>query len=91
MEEILGVSVETITANVLVWAKQLVIALLILWIGMRIVKVMLRGFKKAMSLREMDASLTTFFESLLKITLQAFVLIATINQLGLPLQVLLPF
>ena len=82
MEEILGVSVETITANAFVWAKQLVIALLILWIGMRIVKVMLSGFKKAMSLRDMDPSLTTFLESLLKITLQAFVLIATINQLG---------
>lgn len=82
MEEILGVSSQTIMDNALVWAKQLVIALLILWIGMRIVKVMLRGFKKAMSLREMDPSLTSFLESLMKITLQAFVLIATINQLG---------
>ena len=82
MEEILGVSMETITENALEWAKQGVIALLILWIGMRIVRIILKGFKKAMSLRDMDASLTTFLESLLKITLQAFVIIATINQLG---------
>ena len=73
---------ETITENALEWAKQGVIALLILWIGMRIVRIILKGFKKAMSLRDMDASLTTFLESLLKITLQAFVIIATINQLG---------
>ncbi len=73
---------ETITENALGWAKQGIIALLILWIGMRIVRVILKGFKKAMSLRDMDASLTTFLESLIKITLQAFVIIATINQLG---------
>ncbi len=82
MEEIIGVSMETITENALVWAKQGVIALLILWIGMRIVRIILKGFKKAMSLRDVDASLTTFLESLMKITLQAFVIIATINQLG---------
>jgi small conductance mechanosensitive channel len=82
MEEIIGVSMETITENALVWAKQGVIALLILLIGMRIVRVILKGFKKAMSLRDLDASLTTFLESLMKITLQAFVIIATINQLG---------
>lgn len=82
MEDILGVSIETITNNALSWAKQMVVALLILWIGMRIVKVMIRGFNKAMALRNMDPSLTTFLESLLKIALQAFVLIAAINQLG---------
>jgi small conductance mechanosensitive channel len=82
MEEIIGVSVETITENALIWAKQGVVALLILWIGMRVVRIILKGFKKAMSLRDVDASLTTFLESLMKITLQAFVIIATINQLG---------
>ncbi len=81
MEDILGVSIETITNNALSWAKQMVVALLILWIGMRIVKVMIRGFNKAMTLRNMDPSLTTFLESLLKIALLAFVLIAAINQL----------
>ena len=62
MEDILGVSIETITNNALSWAKQMVVALLILWIGMRIVKVMIRGFNKAMTLRNMDPSLTTFLE-----------------------------
>jgi small conductance mechanosensitive channel len=47
-----------------------------------VVKTMLRGFKKAMELREMDKSLATFLESLLKMALQAFVVIAAINQLG---------
>ena len=80
MEDILGVSIETITNNALSWAKQLVAALLILWIGMRVAKLMIRGFNKAMTFRSMDPSLTTFLESLLKIALQAFVLIAAINQ-----------
>ena len=35
-----------------------------------------------MELREMDKSLATFLESLLKMALQAFVVIAAINQLG---------
>lgn len=82
MEEILGISQETLMENALKWGKQFVIALLILWIGMRVVKVMLRAFKKATQLRELDASLSTFLESLLKIVLQAFVVIAAINQLG---------
>ena len=82
MEEILGISQETIVNNALSWGKQLVVAILILWIGMRVVKTMLRGFKKAMELREMDKSLATFLESLLKMALQAFVVIAAINQLG---------
>ena len=43
---------ETITENALVWAKQGVVALLILWIGMRVVRIILKGFKKAMSLRD---------------------------------------
>ena len=49
-EDILGVSIETITNNALSWAKQMVVALLILWIGMRAVKLMMRGFNKAMTL-----------------------------------------
>ena len=63
MEDILGVSIETITNNALSWAKQMVVALLILWIGMRAVKLMMRGFNKAMTLRNVDSSLTTFLES----------------------------
>jgi len=82
MEEILGVSQETVVTNALSWGKQLIVAALILWIGMRIVKIMLRGFNKAMQLRELDKSLASFLESLLKMALQAFVVIAAINQLG---------
>jgi len=82
MEEILGIPFETIQNNLLNWAKHVVLALLILWVGMRIVKVMMRAFNKALQLREIDASLTTFLQSLLKMGLQAIVVIAAINQLG---------
>ena len=81
MEEILGIPFETIQNNLLNWAKHVVLALLILWVGMRIVKVMMRAFNKALQLREIDASLTTFLQSLLKMGLQAIVVIAAINQL----------
>lgn len=82
MDEIIGVPVEVIQKNLLLWGKQFVIALLIFWIGMRVVRLMMRAFNKAMELRKVDASLTTFLTSFLKIALQAIVVIATINQLG---------
>src|SRR6056300_1539243 len=68
--------------NAFEWAKHIVLAVVIFWIGMRVVKVMMRAFTKALSLREVDASLSTFLQSFLKIALQAVVVIATINQLG---------
>lgn len=49
---------------------------------MRIVKLIVRGMNKAMTAREVDPSLSTFLESLVKIFLPAIVIIATINQLG---------
>lgn len=82
MEEILGIPMETIQNSILGWAKHVVFALLIFWIGMRVVKVMMRALNKALQLREVDPSLTTFLQSLVKIGLQAMVIIATINQLG---------
>ncbi|MGB1570981.1 MAG: mechanosensitive ion channel family protein, partial [Schleiferiaceae bacterium] len=82
MEEILGIPMETIQNNILVWAKHVVFALLIFWIGMRVVKLMMRALNKALQLRQVDPSLTTFLQSLVKIGLQAMVIIATINQLG---------
>lgn len=82
MEETLGISMETIIDNALIWGKQLIIALLILWIGMRIVKIMVRGMERAMNARDTDPSLTSFLSSLMKILLQAMVVIAAISQLG---------
>ncbi|MEY2963893.1 MAG: hypothetical protein RL754_1154 [Bacteroidota bacterium] len=82
MEEIIGIPLEVIEKNLWNWGKHMLIALLIFTIGMRVVRVMMRAFMKAMELRKIDASLTTFLQSLLKIALQAVVVIATINQLG---------
>ncbi|MGB2290361.1 MAG: mechanosensitive ion channel family protein, partial [Schleiferiaceae bacterium] len=67
MEEILGIPMETIQNNILVWAKHVVFALLIFWIGMRVVKLMMRALNKALQLRQVDPSLTTFLQSLVKI------------------------
>ena len=73
---------DALKVNAFEWAKQLVLAIVIFWIGMRVVKVMMRAVTKALTLRDVDASLTTFLQSFLKIALQAVVVIATINQLG---------
>ena len=81
MESTLGISLDLIKNTALLWGKQFLIAILIFWIGMRVVKILMRGFKKAMQIRELDKSLAGFLESLLKIALQTFVVIATINQL----------
>ena len=81
MEEIEGM-LDVLKVNAFEWAKQIVLAVVIFWIGMRLVKMVMRAVTKAMSLREVDASLVTFLRSFLKIVLQAVVVIATINQLG---------
>lgn len=82
MEEIFGVPLESIQQNILDWFKHFLVALLIFWLGMRIIKLIVRGMNKALTAREVDPSLSTFLESLVKIFLQAIVIIATINQLG---------
>ena len=76
MESTLGISLDLIKNTALLWGKQFLIAILIFWIGMRVVKILMRGFKKAMQIRELDKSLAGFLESLLKIALQTFVVIA---------------
>lgn len=81
MEEFEGM-LDALKVNAFEWAKQIVLAIVIFWIGMRVVKVMMRAVSKALTLRDVDASLTTFLQSFLKIALQAVVVIATINQLG---------
>lgn len=81
MEEF-EVLLDALKLNAFEWAKHIVLAVVIFWIGMRVVKVMMRAFTKALSLREVDASLSKFLQSFLKIALQAVVVIATINQLG---------
>ena len=81
MEEF-EVMLGALKVNAFEWAKQIVLAIVIFWIGMRVVKIMMRAVSKALALRDVDASLTTFLQSFLKIALQAVVVIATINQLG---------
>lgn len=81
MEKFEGI-LDALKVNAFEWAEHIVLAIVIFWIGMRVVKVMMRAFTKALTLREVDASLSTFLQSFLKIALQAVVVIATINQLG---------
>src|SRR5210317_601703 len=81
MEKLEGI-LDALKVNAFEWAEHIVLAIVIFWIGMRVVKVMMRAFTKALTLREVDASLSTFLQSFLKIALQAVVVIATINQLG---------
>jgi len=89
MEKLEGI-LDALKVNAFEWAEHIVLAIVIFWIGMRVVKVMMRAFTKALTLREVDASLSTFLQSFLKIALQAVVVIATINQLGVQ-PVSLPF
>ena len=81
MEEILGIPMGTIQNSILGWAKHVVFALLIFWIGMRVVKLMMRALNKALQLREVDPSLTTFLQSLVKIDLGLLRLVSSVSLL----------
>ena len=73
MEEF-EVMLGALKVNAFEWAKQIVLAIVIFWIGMRVVKIMMRAVSKALALRDVDASLTTFLQSFLKRFFGAFLI-----------------
>lgn len=77
-----SVQVDLLMESIVDWASKIAIALVIFVVGMRLVRIALRGAQKAMELRKVEATLSSFLHSLVKITLQAIVLVATIHQLG---------
>ncbi|BDD09655.1 mechanosensitive ion channel protein [Fulvitalea axinellae] len=64
------------------YAPRVVGAILVFFIGLIVVRMIVRGSAKLMENREMDISLRTFLKSLVDITLKIIVVITAINILG---------
>ncbi|MDA0740956.1 MAG: hypothetical protein O2862_03470 [Bacteroidetes bacterium] len=65
MEKFEGI-LDALKVNAFEWAEHIVLAIVLFWIGMRLVKVMMRAFTKALTLREVDASLSKFSSKFFK-------------------------
>ena len=76
------VNLEKYTALALEYALKLGQAILILVIGLWIIKLILKGIKKALNRTEIDESLKGFLGSLLNWTLKILLIITVLGQLG---------
>ena len=65
------------------FAKDVIVALLIFYIGRFIVKLVVRGLRKVMQRQEVDKTLETFVCNLVRIALMVVVIIAAIGALGI--------
>ena len=65
------------------FAKDVIVALLIFYIGRLIVKLVVRGLRKVMQRQEVDKTLETFVCNLVRIALMVVVIIAAIGALGI--------
>ena len=71
-----------INTYVIPWGINIVMAILIYVIGKIVVKVLLSIFKKLMSKSKYDQMLVEFLESILGAILMLFVIVASLDQLG---------
>lgn len=62
---------------------RIVVALLVLWIGLKVVKIVTNQFKKAMDTRDVSPSLKPFLGSLVNTALRALVIISVLGTLGI--------
>lgn len=74
-------------ANLLVemtlqYIPNVVLALLTLWIGFWVVRILMRGMARALGMRRVDPSLAGFLESMVSISLKALVIITVATMVG---------
>jgi len=84
-ETVLGLAekaTEMLQTTGLEFAKNLVIAIVIFYVGKWAVALIVRAVRTAMTKSEVDKTLETFVANLLRMGLMVFVIIAAINQLG---------
>ena len=75
--------VEMVEANGIEFAKDLVIAFLIFYVGKLVIGFVVRGLRKVMRARDVDPTLETFLGNLVRMVLMVIVIIAAIGQLGI--------
>lgn len=64
------------------FAPKVILAILTVIIGFWIIRIVVRGIEKALSLRKMDASLRHFLESIVSVLLKVLVLLAAVSMIG---------
>lgn len=74
--------VDLLTRMALQYLPKIVVALLVLWVGFRIVHVVVAGISRGFRSRNVDASLVSFTESLVSVLLKVLVLITVANIVG---------
>ncbi len=74
---------EMVQANGVEFAKDLVIALLIFYVGKFVVGLVVKGMQRVMNARDIDPTLETFLGNLVRMALMVVVIIAAIGQLGI--------
>ncbi|MDR1792309.1 MAG: mechanosensitive ion channel [Bacteroidales bacterium] len=78
-------TVEQFVQNVLVHnVPNLLIGLVILWVGWKVIKFLSKTLHKLMTRRKVDPSLTGFLVPLIEIALKVLLIITVVNQIGIP-------
>jgi small conductance mechanosensitive channel len=62
---------------------RIIIALIVLWIGLKLIKLIIKALKKVLERRNVDVSLQSFLLSLTDIALKAMVVIAVMGMIGI--------
>ncbi len=62
---------------------RIIIALIVLWIGLKIVKLMVKGLRKLLEKKEVDVSLQSFLLSITDIALKVLIVIAVMGMIGI--------
>ncbi|MCQ2272703.1 MAG: mechanosensitive ion channel [Bacteroidales bacterium] len=62
---------------------RIIIALIVLWIGLKVIKLLIKGLKKILDKRNVDASLQSFLSSVCDIALKVMLIIAIMGMVGI--------
>lgn len=83
MIEVIIQKLEEYSLAILQYSPKLLLALIVFFVGLFIIKIISRIFKKTLSIKKIDPSLSHFFDSLLKISLKIILLLIVISILGI--------
>ena len=83
IESLLAGLQQFITDVVFKNVPKLILALVVLWIGLKLIKVLVKGIKKIMKRRSVDESLQDFLCSLVDIALKVLLIITVMGMIGI--------
>lgn len=81
--EIINENLELIKGMIMEYGMKLIYALAVLFIGLWIIKMIMKGLTKMMSKRNIDASLAPFLTSMTSMLLKALLIISVLSMLGI--------